>query len=306
MQILFRLSLTGLTLATISSSALATSGFAFLGLQPDSRCAAMADSRLAGVEGVSGLFQNPASPGSLQENQVQFLWLDHLQDINYFNTSLSLKRFQPWTLNLAISHLNYGSLEGRDIYNRPTGEFKASDNLLAAGVSRGFGSLRVGVLGKLGLSSIDDSRASLLALDLGLSWTSESDWSLAATLRNAGTVLSDYGSSDTPLPTAFSLGVEKKLRHLPFRWALAWEQVKEEDPWIKAGGEFLIARRWHLGLGYHFGRGEDRLSSGSGEGTRGLNLGIGGLIAGGIHFHWAWSSFGELGALNRFTLSRSF
>jgi hypothetical protein len=102
------------------------------------------------------------------------------------------------------------------------------------------------------------------------------------------------------------VGLQKSLAHLPFTWSLAWEQERTQDPGMTVGGEFLIANRWHLGLGYNFSLGEDRLSEVSGESMRGLSAGVGGRVVEEVHFHWAWSSFGELGALNRFTISRTF
>ena len=281
-------------------------GFPYLQIQPDARVASTAASTVAGVSGVGGLQLNPASVAGLGDNQAQFLWLDHLQDINYFNTSISLKRYAPWILSAGFSHLGYGSLDGRDEFGVSTGSFESQDNLVFVGAARELGAVRAGANLKLGWSTIDDARASLLAMDLGLQSRVGKDFLLGAALRNAGKVLSDFGSSETPLPVTLQLGVQKSLEHLPFTWSLAWEQVKGQDSNMTVGGEFLVARRWHLGLGYNFGLGEDRLSAVSGESTRGLSAGLGGRIMEDYHFHWAWNSFGELGALNRFTISRTF
>lgn len=284
----------------------AANGFSFLQIQPDSRVAATAGSSLAGASGVGAVMLNPAATAGETRNGVQFLWLDHIQDINYLNTSVCLVPAAPWILSAGFSHLGYGSMEGRDTQGQPTGEFESSDNLVFAGVARELGSLRAGATLKLGWSTIDDAGASLLVCDLGLQGELGAGFKGGVALRNAGTVLSEFGTSDTPLPTTVEAGLQKSLAHLPFTWSLAWQQEQDQDAEIILGGEFLIANRWHLGLGYNFGLGNDRLADVSGETTRGLSAGVGGRIVEDVHFHWSWSSFGELGALNRFTIARTF
>lgn len=284
----------------------ATNGFAFLQIQPDSRVAATAGSSLAGASGVGALMLNPAATAGQARNTAQFLWLDHIQDINYLNTSVCLVPAAPWVVSAGFSHLGYGSMDGRDTQGQPTGEFDSSDNLVFAGVARELGPVLVGGTLKLGWSTLDEAGASLLVCDLGLQGELGAGFRGGVSLRNAGRVLSEFGSSDTPLPRTVSAGVSRTLAHLPFTWSLAWQQERDQDSEVLLGGEFLIANRWHLGLGYNFGLGGDRLANISGETTRGLSAGVGGRIVEEVTFHWSWSSFGELGALNRFTLSRPF
>ena len=293
-----------LALAGVSLGA--SNGFPYLLIQPDSRVAATSGSSLAGVRGVGGLLLNPAAPAGQTENQAQFLWLDHLQDINYLNTSVCLVHTAPWIVSAGFSHLGYGDMEGRDTEGNTTGTFDSYDNQVFAGAARELGKVRLGGTLKLGWSAIDDASASLLACDLGIQGELGAGFLAGAALRNTGRVLSEFGSSDTPLPMSVQVGLQKSLAHLPFTWSLAWEQEKDQDPGVTVGGEFLIANRWHLGLGYNFALGEDRLSEVSGESMRGLSAGVGGRVVEEVNFHWAWSSFGELGALNRFTISRTF
>jgi len=127
--------------------------------------------------------------------------------------------------------------------------------------------------------------------------------SLGVALRNLGRSLDDYGEQGVDLPASWELAAAWRLAHLPFTWSLAWQRIRGRDPFAKLGGEFLVAGRWRLDLGYHVERGDERLTGVSGEANRGFTAGVGGRLPHGLDLQWAWSSYGELGALSRLSLS---
>lgn len=285
-------------------------GFAALEIEADARMAARGESALADVSGLSSFRGNPAGLAELQNDELGLVYLDHVLDIRYLAAGWATPRFGDWTLGARVESLNWGGLDGYDAAGNPTGEFDAVDTRLGVAAARGWegvggGRLQAGIGAGLLLSSIEAYDASVLGLDLGLQWK-RGGLALGAAVRNAGTVLSDYAEADTEVPMRRELGIAYRLAHLPFTWSLAWSKPQGDDAFVKVGGEFLIARRWHLGFGYHGARGDDRLSGVDGEGLRGVSAGIGGEIPGGFRFHWAWSSYGELGSLNRFSLGYSF
>jgi hypothetical protein len=225
-------------------------------------------------------------------------------------TTWGTDRLSGWQVGLGVLHLDYGKLEGLDEQGQSTGSFDAGSTLLLAGVARQLpdqwgGRLDAGVQAGWFTGSIDEASSSALLANAGLRWQ-RGQLALGATARNLGSVLSSYGTHEDHLPRSLEVGAAWSLAHLPFTWSLAWQRIQERDPFFKLGGEFQVAQRWRLDLGYQVERGDDRLSGVSGEGSRGFSLGVGGRLPRGFDLSWAWSSYGELGALNRLALTWSY
>ena len=293
------------------STVSAQTGFQFLLTEIDARSAARGESSIADVSGVSGVLRNPAALMSGEERELSLLWLDHIDDLRFLSFVGSISG--PLGLRFAggLQSQSYGDVYGYTSDQQATGDVDTGDNALFLSTAMrrsdvGGGSLDLGLSLRYAWSVLDDTEASALMGDFGVLWNHPSGWSLGSRLANVGNVLSHYDQVDPELPRVLELGLAKRLEHLPFTWSGAWERVHGSGSWFKLGGEFLIAQRWHLGAGYHFGRSEDRVSDFDGDTTRGLSMGVGGRLPYEFQFHWAWTSYGELGALNRFTLSRGF
>lgn len=294
----------------LSPAAGLTAGFSALDIEPDARSAARGESSLADVAGLAAIRLNPAGLASSERDEAGFVYLDHVLDVSFLAAGWAGSRWGGWHLGLRAERLDWGDLDGYDADGASTGGFDAGDTRLGAAVARGWqdvggGRLQAGLGAGLLFSRIDDAEATVLGLDLGVQWK-RGGLSLGGAARNLGTVLSDYGDAGTGLPTRLELGLAYGLEHLPFTWSFAWSDPADGDAFLKLGGEFLLAQRWHLGFGYDAGRGDDRLSGVDGESLRGFSAGVGGDIPGGFRFHWAWSSYGELGSLNRFSLGYTF
>lgn len=295
--------LAGIFLMTLSLQA----AFDLLLENPDARDAARGESSLALAQGVLPSLRNPAALSLASGQEVGLSYVDHLQDISVLGTSWGGLEWKGNRLALHFLRLDWGDFEGLDEQANPTGSFEAGENLVLAGIARqlpdvGDGQLHAGLQAGFVNSKLDDESASAMLLNAGLRWQ-RSQLSLAASLRNAGTVLSEYGSSGIDLPASLDLGGAYRLKHLPFTMSIGWRKTRDRDAFLSLGGGFELARRWQIDFGYHLGRGDDRLSGVSGEGSRGISAGVGGALPRGFRFHWAWSSYGELGSLNRFTLS---
>lgn len=296
-----------LALLFLTRPAAALTGYPLLLLDPDARSAARGESGLAVTEGMEGFFQQPAATALLGDDAVTLLYVDHLQDLNVLSTSWGSPRPAPWSIGVGILALDYGKLTGLDEQGVETGAFDAGETLLLAGLARRLpdqwgGRLIVGAQAGLLLANIDDARSSAVLANAGAGWR-RGQLALGLAVRNLGAVLSDFGQTPENLPATLELGAAWRLEHLPFTWSLDWQKIRERDPFFKLGGEFQIAERWRLGLGYHVERGDERITGVTGEGGRGFSLGVGGSLPHGIDLHWAWSSYGELGALNLLSLT---
>ncbi len=307
-----RLRLASICMLLLCSSPLwAQTGFQFLLSEIDARTAARGESCVADVYGAEGVIRNPAAPMSGEEREVGLLWLDHIDDVRFLSLVGCLPGPYGFRFVGGLQSQSYGDIAGYDEQQQPTGEIDTGDNALFLGSAYRFeldgaSTLDFGVCVRYAWSTLDDTDASALMADFGTLWRHPSGLSLGCRLANLGNVLDDYESVDPELPRVVEIGIAKRLAHLPFTWSAAREHVHGSGFWYKLGGEFVVAKRWHLGAGYHFGRSEDRVSDFDGDTTRGLSLGVGGRLPYGFDFHWAWTSWGEVGTLNRFTLSRAF
>ncbi len=276
-------------------------------MEPDARAAACGESSLALSSGISGWHQQPAAISLQQGESLVLNYVDHVQDLRLLATSWGSDRWAPWNLGLSVVHLDFGTLEGLDDAGASTGEFQAGETLLLAGTGRRLpdvagGTVHAGVhAGWLG-GRIEDARSQALLCGGGLLWN-RGQLSLGAAMRNVGTVTSSYGSAKQELPRAQELGAAWRLAHLPFTFSVGWQRVLDRKAVVRTGGEFLVAHRWRVGLGYHVERGDERLAGVDGEASRGFSAGVGGTLPGGFDLQWAWTSFGELGSLNRLALA---
>ncbi|MDP2361135.1 MAG: PorV/PorQ family protein [bacterium] len=296
-----------LALLCLAAPALARTGYPLLLFEPDARSAARGESTVALARGLDGIFHQPAALAGQEGEALGLVYVDHLQDMRVVGTTWGGDRFAPWHLGVGLLRLDYGDLQGLDDQGNATGSFEAGETLLLAGVARRLpdqwgGRLTAGAqAGWLG-GAIEDASSHALLLNLGLGWERE-QLALGLAARNFGRVLSDYGAQAMELPATVEAGAAWRLAHLPFTWTLGWQKIRERDPFVKLGGELLMAQRWRLGLGYHVERGDERLAGVSGESNRGFSLGVGGQLPGGMDLQWSWSSWGELGALNRLSLA---
>jgi hypothetical protein len=297
-----RLGLLGILFCAIPGMA----AFDLLLENPDARDAARAESSLAMAEGLMASLRNPAGLAAMDAQEFGLSYVDHLQDISLLGASWGGLEWRGNRLALHFLRLDWGELDGMDDDGASTGTFSAGESLVLAGIARRLpgiagGSLNAGLQTGFIHSTIDDASASALVLNAGLGWQRERA-RLALALRNAGSVLSEYSGSPVDLPLSLDLGGAYRLKHLPFTLSLAWRKVRDRDAYVMFGGGFEFGSRWQLDFGYHVGRGDDRLTGVSGESSRGFAAGVGGKLPRGFRFHWAWSSYGELGSLNRFTL----
>jgi len=276
-------------------------------LEPDGRAAARGESAVALAAGIGGWHQQPAALSLQEGGSVVLDYLDHVQDLRLVGTSWGGDGAAPYKVGLSLVHLDFGQLEGLDENGVATGSFDAGETLLLAGVGRqlppvGGGTVHAGVQVGWLSGRIDDARSQAFLVNGGLMWR-RGQLALGAALRNAGVVTQDYGSHPDALPRVVEAGAAWRLAHLPFTWSLAWQRIQDRDPLIKAGGEFVVAKRWRLGLGYHVERGDERLAGVDGEASRGFSAGLGATLPGGYDLQWSWTSFGELGSLHRLGLA---
>lgn len=137
------------------------------------------------------------------------------------------------TLQAGLQYASYGDdLVRRDATGQAQGTFSASDFALTAGAARTFdGRLTLGGNLKVVSSQLAGFSSFGLAADLGVFYRDSSGlFGISLLARNFGRQLTRYadGGPREPMPFELQVGINKRLRYLPFRFSIIYRYL---DRW---------------------------------------------------------------------------
>jgi hypothetical protein len=295
------------------TNASGTSGFEFLRTDFSPRSSAMAGSYVAMRSDVNGLFHNPAGLASAAERQMMLNYLGHILDINGGSIGFSQQVENIGRVSGAIIYFDYGNFDETDEFAVFTGRnYGASDLAFAVSLSNYLDEeFAYGVTLKYIHSNIDVFSASAIAFDFGLIYEApfQDDLFFGFSMLNVGSTLSAFQSTDESLPLSINFGVSKKLEHLPLVLNVNLNNLNEVEDTIldriekfSIGGEFTLSSKLRLRLGYDNTLHKD-LETTNGAGFSGVSLGLGFVVWNNFRFDYSYSSWGDLGGLNRIGFS---
>jgi hypothetical protein len=289
------------------------SGFEFLRTDFSPRSSAMAGGFLALRGDVNGVFQNPAMLAYTQEQQFCFNYSNYLMDIKGGQAAYTRRWNGHGQVSTTILYLNYGSFDETDEFATPTGRtFTANDFALAISYADDLESqFTYGVTLKYIHSKIDSYTSSAFGLDAGLAYEApfSKDLFFGIALLNVGRAASAYVNTKENLPVSLKFGFSKKLAHLPLVYNFSFNDLNVEENSMldrlakfSLGGEFTLSRIFRLRLGYDNQQHQDLETPGAK--FSGVSLGFG-LFWSTYRFDYAFSSFGDLGAIHRIGIQSS-
>jgi len=290
-----------------------TSGFEFLRTDFSPRSSAMAGSYVAMRSDINGLFHNPAGLASATERQAMLNYLGHILDINGGSIGWSQNVENIGRVSGSIIYFDYGNFDETNEFAVPSGrKFGASDLAFAISLSNYLeDQFSYGVTMKYAHSTIDSYSASAIAFDFGLIYEApfEDDLFIGFSLLNVGKALTAFQATDERLPLSINLGVSKKLAHLPLVLNINLNNLNEDEDTIldriekfSIGGEFTLSSMLRLRLGYDNSLHKD-LETTNGPGFSGVSVGLGFVVWKNFRFDYGYSSWGDLGGLNRIGFS---
>jgi hypothetical protein len=299
--------------STFLAHASGTSGFEFLRTDFSPRSSAMAGSYVAMRSDMNGLFHNPAGLASAEERQVMVNYLGHILSINGGSVGFSQQIENIGRISGAIIYFDYGNFKETDEFSVSTGRnFGASDLALAVSFSDYLEDrFAYGVTLKYAHSNIDVFSANAIAFDFGLIYEApfQDDMFFGFSMLNVGSALGAFQTTDESLPLSINFGVSKKLEHLPLVLNLNLNNLNEVENTIldriekfSIGGEFTLSSKLRLRLGYDNTLHKD-LETSTGAGFSGVSLGLGFVAWDNFRFDYSYSSWGDLGGLNRIGIS---
>ncbi len=306
----------------------------FLKIDPSSRVSGMGSAGTALFDEASAIYYNPASMGRLTQSDAQFTYSNWLAGITFNYAALGFKIENIGTFSLQATSMNSGDIAVRTVaLPLGTGEYYSVQDF-ALGVGYGLmltDRVSVGFLVNYIQESIWHDALTNFDINLGVQYQVEKGGlTIGASLLNFGP-RSKYGGRDLyidynqdpskhggndqlpaqlrteayPLPTLFRIGVS-----YPYRFnddnkiILAVDALHPNDnnESMNAGAELVLMKYFSLRGGYR------NLFLSNSEGGFEFGAGVNYSFAEGyvLRFDYAWSDYGRLLKVNRFTVSVGF
>ncbi len=294
---------TGLALAGLAvGPALATETIEAAGkivspvIQGSARVMAMDAASAGTADGADALQWNPAGLGSLAGPEAG---LHHLTGIGGALGEAVIVGLPVGSLGgLAVSgeFTDAGELERRDEVGVETGRYGAGTTIGRLGWGKQmFGDVAVGAAFKASRQTLDTFARSAFAVDLGSLWKVNSALSVGAALTDLG-----MSSSASSLPMALRAGASYGLT-LPAENRLLASAAAEVQfagiQTVTVGAEDTFMGLLAVRAGYRLALSDQKL-----DGLTGLTAGLG-LSYAGLALDYAWIPFGDLGNLQRVSLT---
>lgn len=214
------------------------------------------------------------------------------------------------SLSFGVNHMNFGSLDGYDIFGTSTGTFRAGETTVIIGKSHQVNAFRFGINVKGLFSSLAGYHATALLADVGGTFIHPTkDFTAGLVLKNMGVMLSEFTStSSSQLPFDIQLGLSFKPEHMPLRFSTTVYRLNDySNPYLDSlveneqpstldkvashltfGAELLIHKKVSVLFGYNFLKHKELKLANAGGGS-GFSIGA---IAKVKNFNFAFSRTG--------------
>ena len=282
---------------------------------------------------------NPALLTDSMSNNVALSFVNYLGDVNYGYAAYAKHFDKIGNFSAGIQYLNYGKFIRADESGNTDGTFGANEMSFNISYARQVfdSNLTVGATLKTIYSHLDTYTSYGSAIDLGAVYALPAKgFAFAAVIKNAGRQWKPYVEGNKEkLPFEMQLGLSKKLKHVPFRLSLVYENLEKWDltyldpanPVLTVdplsgeaikqnkskivgdkfmlhmvvGGEFLITKNFFLRAGYNYQRRKE-MKIPEKRGMTGFSFGFGFRIYK-FQFSYGRAAYHLAGASNNFSIS---
>jgi long-subunit fatty acid transport protein len=284
--------------------------FEFMRIDNSARAGALAGTFTALADDPNVIFYNPAGLNLVDNYAISFSYTGYLESIKLASLAYASEIKDVVKFGAAIKYAGYGTMTEADEYGNKLGDFSANEMALIIGAGSTLDqNFYYGINAKFIYSKIADKSSTALAADLGLNYDIPEEMiNIGFSILNLGAQLSTYMGTKENLPLDFSLGVSKKMAHLPLRLSLDFHRLNEDrDGFLDKfraftiGAEFTLSKALTLRLGYDNERRKD-LKVGTFSGISGFNGGVG-LKVSTYTFDYGFSSMGLIGTVHRISIA---
>lgn len=282
---------------------------------------------------------NPALLTDTMSNNVALSYINYFSDVNYGYAAYAKKIKNIGIVSAGIQYLNYGSFVRADETGATNGTFGANEMSVNLSYARSIidSNITVGATLKTIYSHLDSYSSLGSAVDLGAVYVRPNHgFTVAAVIKNIGYQWKPYTPDNREkLPFEMQLGFSKKLKHVPFRLSMVYENLEKWDltyvdpanpvatvdpltgeaikqsktrnfsdklmRHVVVGGEFLITKTFFLRAGYNYQRRRE-LKIDERRGSTGFSFGFGFRISK-FHISYGRAVYHLAGATNNFSVS---
>jgi hypothetical protein len=292
-----------------SGRAAAQLPYQFLHLNQSARAAGLGGAFTAMSNDVSAVFINPATLGTVEDQNLSVTFLKHVTDINSGLATFVLPVELDGKLAASAQFTSYGSFARADGSGRQTGTFGSSETALSATYSNNLDSnLRWGATVKFVFASLAEVSSFGAGVDAGIHYQlPQSRTNIGFAILNIGGQLSTYNGTNETLPLDVRLGVNHRLRGLPLLVNFSFHHLGDEtaDFFDKLanfslGGELYLGKAVQLRVGYD-NRVRGAVSVEAQRGVSGFSAGVG-IKTSFAMIDYGGSSLGSAAMLHRFTV----
>ncbi len=311
-------------------SKVGTAGAQFLKIGVGARYIGMGEASVAMVDDAYSMYWNPAGMANMEQTEFAFTNVNWIEDVSLNFISFAKPMGFGGTLGFSMSLLNIGDMEETTVWepNGTGNTFDASSYSLAAGYARSLTDrFAFGLNIKYVAERIADARSSTIAFDFGTKFaTGYRSLRMGVNISNMGPSLQFSGSNlnfkyyrdqdntnydpvnasltteGYDLPLAFRLGVAYDMLQTSMStWTVTAEGKHPNDnlQQLSLGTEYSWNNTVALRAGYKFRYEEEGLTLGGGlllSPTQNANLAV----------DYAWSDFGQLESVHRFSFGIRF
>jgi hypothetical protein len=297
----------------------ASGAFSLLRIESSARAGALAGTSDALVAVTPGLMPDPAAalgnPALLTPEAHRSLavsYLDHRVDVRSGSAAYAREVPGVGTLGAAVRYLSYGEFERAGPDGLPDGSFGGGETAITIMAARPIAGLPSGIEVRGGaaltaaFATLDDRSASLYVADLAVTTHLPGPAATASVVLRGLPLASDALGPDEPAPPAdLRISVAKRLRYLPFTFAVTGRDLLEIGDGsamrhVNAAGEIRLGRPVAIRAGYDFRRSDD-LSSDRRLDLAGLSMGFG-INLSRLAFDYAYHGWGAFGGMHQFAV----
>lgn len=203
--------------------------YKFLDVAQTARMTAMGDNVISIYDDdVNMALENP---GLLNESMFNHISVSHKFLFAGISSSYAAYGFKvsKWNLPLhaGIQYVNYGELDGRDLYGDINGKVSGSDMALVIGTSKMiYDKLSLGINVKLINSNLATYNSFGAVMDLAaVYFIPEKNITAGLVIKNLGGQISTYSDYKESTQLNVLFGITKKLKHLPFRFSITAQHL---------------------------------------------------------------------------------
>ncbi len=276
----------------------ATAAGDFLNIGVSARAAGLGGAFTSVANDAAAAYWNPSGLVSIESPQLIFSHFAWYQDISYEYLAVAYPANDRLSFSIQASYLNYGTIDGYDAYDNPTGDVNSTYDM-ATGLSVGYGiteNLSVGVTAKYVVLSLDNLKASAVAGDFGVKYNF-GNYVLGLAVANVGQDFK-FNHEMEKLPTNVRFGVAARPFGPSILGAIELENQFHGSMSVKNGVEYNYDERYFLRAGYTIHPGEDNRTVG-----QSFSFGAGALL-GPTQFDYTFSPKEKIGSesIHRFSI----